>query len=409
MVVKIDYGELASSATALNKAAKYCGDYASRLRRKVPNELDNLTRGSSNYTSSASYFASAKIQSLEKQQQKCLDVSGKIDTFIKDAKSTDQRVAGIIKKEGNEFRKANGLSFGWSDGLMQVISRFAIDAVNKSSLTRWIDTLIRDRSDAFNAWLLDKKHWFACEGGKYKIMVWVKRFALVAAALAAFAAMVVAFPAILTAIASIASVGLVSSLGLIWSAFAATCTMITTCIALADATISLNQTERAMKLATTDPGWAARYADISSTTEYLRKTYFGSEWDKTSMKLAKWIDVVSIVCGIVTFANYAVNGYKFFTGKYRANAKGVKHFKVWDTDGKFSVKKMIKNWKHNLKTLDYAFTHDFQYTQWVGARKRNHATYATLEKMKKHWTYKTVKTFFDKLGDGVEWVDKYVV
>ena len=82
MVIEIDYSDLSSSSRSLDKAAKYCGEYASRLQRKVPDKLDNLTLGSSSYTSSASYFASAKIKSLESQQQKCLDVSGKIDSFI---------------------------------------------------------------------------------------------------------------------------------------------------------------------------------------------------------------------------------------------------------------------------------------------------------------------------------------
>ena len=407
MIVEIEYSELERASNSLRRASKYCGEYANRLQIKIPGQLNSLTKGSSSYTSSASYFASAKIKLLESQKQKFLDVSGKIDDFIEEARNTDQYVANILKREGNEFRKANGLTYGWADGLMQVISRFSIGVVNEFSFSRWIDTCLRDISDGFNAWKLDKKHAFACGGGKYKILVWVKGFALAAAALAVFAACVIAFPAIATLIAAIASGSV--TWGLAWAAFAATCTMITSCIALADATVGLICTSNAALIADTDPGWAARYADISSTTEYLRKTYFDSAWDKKSMNLAEGINWVSKICGIVTIANYAVNGYLFFTGKYRANAKGVKHFKVWDTKGKFSTEKMFKNWKHNLKTLDYAFTHDFQYTQWIGARKRNHPTFAALEKMKEHWTYKHVMHFFDKLGDCVEWLDKHVI
>lgn len=409
MIVEIEYSELMRASTSLRNASRYCGEYANRLQKKVPGQLNSLTKGSSSYTNSASYFATAKIKSLEGQKQKFLDVSVKIDDLIEDAKMTDLRVASIMKREGNEFRKTNGLTYGWADGLMQALARFAIGETNKDKLSRWISAGLRDISDAINGWILDRKHWFSCEGGKYKLQVWAKRAAWVAAALAVFAACVVAFPAISTLICAILGVGSTTlSWGLAWSTFSATCTAITACIALADATVDLFTTEQACILALTDPAWAARYADISSTTELLRKSYFGSERDKSSMKWAKVLDCLKITCLVVTYGNMVKNGYLFFTGKYRANARGIKHFKVWDENKQFSPEEMLKNWKHNLKTLDYAFTHDFQYTQWVGARKRNHPTFAALEKMKDHWTYKRVMFFFDKLGDSVEWLDKHV-
>lgn len=399
MVVKIDYGELASSSTALNKAAKYCGDYASKLRRKVPNELDNLTRGSSSYTSSASYFASAKIQSLEKQQQKCLDVSGKIDTFIKDAKSTDQRVAGIMKKEGNEFRKANGLSFGWADGLMQVITRFTIDQANKDDFSRWISSRLRDVSDAFNGWILDFKHWYACEGGKYVISAVFKAVGLIVAVLAAFAALVVAWPIIL---------GLIGGAALTWSAVVAISTAVVACIALADATVALINTIKAASIAKTDPGWAARYADITTASDQLCKTCYDSKWANILSNMGSVaIDVIGTIASIISVVNLAVNGYKFFTNSYRANANWKRYFKMWDSNGKFNLKITIKNWKKNWEGLNFAFNHDFQYTQWEGARKRNYDSYDYLEKMKASKVYKKVMDFFDKLKEGVKKFEKY--
>lgn len=392
MVVKIDYGELASSSTALNKAAKYCGDYASKLRRKVPNELDNLTRGSSSYTSSASYFASAKIQSLEKQQQKCLDVSGKIDTFIKDAKSTDQRVAGIMKKEGNEFRKANGLSFGWADGLMQAITRFAIDDASKNSISRWISAGLRDISDGFNALILDFKCWYACKGGKYVFSAIFKAVGVVVAALAAFAALVVLFPI---------SVG-----G--WALVVAICTAVSSCIALADATIALMSSIQAAQLTKTDPGWAARYSETNSISGFLKKTCFEEKWMNIASNYAAiGINAISAICMAVNIWNMGRNAKLFFRNEYRANANWKNEFKMWDSKGRFSFDKTIKNWKTNLKGLDHAFTHDYQYTQWIGARKRNYQFFNSLEKMKKSTYYKNTMKFFDKLKDGVKKFEKY--
>ena len=406
MVVKIDYGELESSSKALNKAAKYCGDYASRLRRKVPNELDNLTRGSSNYTSSASYFASAKIQSLEKQQQKCLDVSGKIDTFIKDAKSTDQRVAGIMKKEGNEFRKANGLSFGWADGLMQVITRFTIDQANKDDIRRWISSMLIDVSDAFNAYMLDFKYWYACKGGKYKIEVFFRRIGVIVATLAVIVAAVYLLPIVLAAL----GIGGVTSTVALFSlkGIVAICNLVTACIALSDAIYDRMYTIKAAKIAETDPGWAARYADISSTKEHLRKTYYGSDKDKFSMIWANIIEGVEIACIVVNVANMLDNAHHFFKGDYRANAVEWKRkFKIWDKDGNFSIDSTVKNWKENIKTLKFAFTHDYKSTQIAGARKRNYAIYREIEKMRDSEPYKVVMKLFDNLEDSIKKFEKY--
>lgn len=398
MIIEIDYGELSGSSKALSKASKYCGEYASRLQKKVPNKLDDLTKGSSSYTSSASYFASAKIKSLESQKQKLLDVSGKIDDFIEDAKATDQRVANIMKREGNEFRKANGLDYGWADGLMQAMSRFAIGAVNKSDFTRWIDTWLRDVSDGLNGWILDKKHWYACEGGKYQVAKIFKWVGFAVAVLAAFAALIVALPIVFGAsVVALAS----------WAGIVAVCTAVAACIALADATVALINAYAAADIAKTDPGWAARYAETNSMSDMLRKTCFDTKWGNIISNFAAGaIDVIGTVCSIISIANLAVNGYKFFTNSYRANANWKRYFKLWDSKGNFSLKVTLTNWKTNWKGLDFALHHDFQYTQLIGARKRNHGVYNFLEKMKDGKAYKNVMNFFDKLKEGIQKFEK---
>lgn len=394
MVLEIDYGELSSSSKALSKASKYCGEYASRLQEKIPNKLDDLTKGSSSYTSSASYFASAKIKSLESQKQKLLDLSGKVDDFIEEAKSTDQRVANFMKREGNEFRKANGLSYGWADGLMQALTRFSIGEANKNELSRWISARLRDVSDAFNGWVLDIKHWYACEGGKYQVAKIFKWVGFGVAVLAAFAALIVALPVIFgTSVVALAS----------WAGIVAVCTAVAACIALADATVALINTYIAADMAKTDPGWAARYTETNSVSDMLRKTCFDSKWGNIISNFAAGaIDVIGTVCSIVSIANLAVNGYKFFTNSYRANANWKRYFKLWDSNGNFSLDVTLKNWKTNWKGLDFALHHDFQYTQLQGARKRNYTSYSFLEKMKDSKAYKNVMNFFDKLKEGVQ-------
>lgn len=406
MVIEIDYGELSESSKALSKASKYCGEYASRLQKKVPNKLDDLTKGSSSYTSSASYFASAKIKSLESQKQKLLDVSGKIDDFIEDAKATDQRVANIMKREGNEFRKANGLDYGWADGLLQAMSRFSIGAVNKFDFTRWIDTWLRNVSDGFNAYMLDFKHWYACKGGKYVIEAFFKTLVVIAATLAVIIAAVYLLPIVLAALGIggvTSTVALFSLKGLV-----AICNLVTASIALSDAIYDRMYTIKAATIAETDPGWAMRYADISSTTDHLRKTYYGTKDDKRSMVWANIIDGVEIACLAVNIWNMLDNAHHFFKGDYRANArKWTEKFKIWDNNGNFSLEKTLKNWKENINTLKFAFTHDYKSTQIAGARKRNYAIYREIEEMRNSQSYKNVMKFFDKLQEGIKKFEKY--
>lgn len=195
IIIEIEYSELACASRTLSKASSYCREYASSLQKKVPDKLNTLTRGSSTYTSSASYFVSAKIKSLESQQQKFLDVSGKINDFIEEAKNTDQRVANLMKREGNIFRKANGLSYGWIDGLMQALTRLAIGESNEEELSRWISACLRNVSEEFSGWMLDFKHWYTCKSRKYEIST---VFEVVGLIVPALAALVTTLPPVVT-------------------------------------------------------------------------------------------------------------------------------------------------------------------------------------------------------------------
>ena len=165
MIVEIEYSELERASNSLRHASKYCGEYANRLQKKIPGQLNSLTKGSSSYTYSASYFAYSKIKLLENQRQQFLTISGKIDDFIEVARNTDQRVANIMKREANEFRKANGLSYGWVDGLIQALTRFDIVKSNEDEFSRWIMSHLHNASETFDGWVLNLKHWYACKDG----------------------------------------------------------------------------------------------------------------------------------------------------------------------------------------------------------------------------------------------------
>ena len=399
MIIEVDYGELRSASRDLNKAAKYCGKYADQLRRKVNGGLDSLTLGHSNYTSSASYFSSAKIKALETQQVELEAAAARVERFEENARETDKKVESMMKKDGLAFRKANGMHSGWKDGLEYVKARFAIGALNSTSAGRWLDAQLRDVSETLMAYYLKAKHWYACEGGKYILGTVVKVVLVVAAVLAAFSALVTLLPVLLYAIspALAAAFGVTSAGALLSSSgIYALCTAITACISLADAMVDLNYTIKAASVAKTDPAWAARYADIDSASEALRKNCYSS---KTANILSGWaafgLDVTSLLCGVATFATRLYNGYTFFTKKYRKKANWKRHFKMWDSDGNFSLEKLVKNWEKNKAGLEYAFKHDFTYTQWVGARKRNHPTFAALERMKKSKSYKIGQKIFE--------------
>lgn len=401
--VVIDYGVLRDAAKDLEKAAGKCDKYANQLQKKVPNKLGNLTKGSSTYTSNASYFASAKIQKLDAANNTCATLSTKITTFVTKAQETDRKVANYIKTEGNDFRKANGLSYGWFDGFAEAIARFGAMISDASDFSRWITDKLRGISDAINAGWLKAKHWLWCDGGKYVIKAILSAVAVVFAVVAAIAACVVGWPALLAILAGT----------LTWANIVAVCAMITAVIAVVDFFVSACTNTVAALKHKTDPGWASRYSSMDSLSTWLYKTNFDNKFFNI---ISNWtsvgLDVISTICAVVTIVDGIRNVYRFFKNIGRKNANWKYHFKMWDKNGKFSFEIFKNHFSHNVKAFYNSFKNNRELNQMQGVAKRKYKWYNKFSKFTKGTTFKNIKTgynntkaFINNLVNGVTFKD----
>lgn len=400
MSVQIDYSCLKSATKDLKKAGEKSDQYAERLQNKVIDKLDNLTKGSSRNTSNASYFASAKVKALNVTSTNCTTLSKKIDSFVTKAKETDRNVANYIKTEGNAFRKANGLSYGWFDGFAEAIARFGAILSGINDFTRWITDKLRGISDAINAIWLRAKHWIWCDGGKYVLKVVLA----VAAIVFAVVAVIVAWPVFVAALVGTATV---------WTFIVATCTLVTAVIALGDSVVSLFTNIQAFRAHKEDPGWAARYSSMNSMSSWLYKTNFDNKYlniitNVTSVAL----DVISTLCAVVTIADGIMNICKFFSNAYRANANWKNSFKMWTKDGKFSFDAFKKNFSYNVKAFYDSFGNNHSINQMKGVAKRKYDWYKKFSEFTKGTDFRNIKkaygytkTFINNLVNRVSFKD----
>lgn len=367
MVCEVTYSNFSKAAKDVSKAAVECREYANELEKRVSKKISNIKLGQSGNTSQASYFISQKKQSLNNLATRYESFSKKIEQTSQYAEETDKKIAKYIKTEGKAFRKGHGMSSGFFDGFMEVLTRFANGVLDSTALGRWIKKELVSFRDLVNRMKENFKYWFFCNGGKY----WLKVGAAVAGLIIAAVALIAAWPVAVAAIAA----------GLTLSTVAAVATLIMAAIGVADAIVSLCQNWKAAHTSQNDPGWAERYSSITTLSDFLHKTYFNSRiGNKLSEIGAFVIDVTTVCCAVITVVNTVKSIKAFFTNSYRKNANWKRHFDTKTTKyGKFSLERTWESFKTNSKGLDYAFK-DKALIQKQGALKRTSKFYNSLSK-----------------------------
>lgn len=170
MVCEVTYSYFSKAAKDASKVASECREYADELEKKVSKKISNIKLGQTGSTSQASYFISQKKQSLNNLATKYEAFSKKIEQASQYAEQTDKKVAAYIKTEGKSFRKAHGMSSGFFDGFIEVLTRFTNGVLDSTALGRWIKKGLVSFRDAIHRFKENFKYWFFCDGGKY----WVK-------------------------------------------------------------------------------------------------------------------------------------------------------------------------------------------------------------------------------------------
>lgn len=356
-VIALDYSAMGDISRSARKAGDYCGDYAKEIDRKVTQKLNNLRLGSNGNTSNANYFAKQKIHRLEEQKKTYYHFADTVDSARAYAQDKDQRVSSYIKNESREFRQKHDMKVS---RLEEFFAWATTTLLNETAFGRWLNQAMKDVGN----WVDDKKRkfkqWYELDGGKYVVKM---VFALIGTVIAAITLVFVAGPALIASIGAVIAAWGTAALtaGMVWTAITASIGFVAAVIAVFDGVTKMCGNAAAAISQDDDPGWARRYGEYSSFSEYLRKNNFHNSFlNKLSFIAANSIDTVTVIASVVNIADMGRQGFKFHQ---QVKDKGVHHFfrkmRFKGKNGKMTwgtFKYGMKAFKENVKTFKTGIT-----------------------------------------------------
>lgn len=347
--VTIDYGYMDATESAARRAASACESYATRIASRVTKKIDQLQCGSTGNTSSSSYFAQQKIRKLNAKHDRYITFADKVRDVKDYAREKDKSVSSYIKTESNEFRKEHGMEV---NKVVEWFTWLTTTIINETSFGRWVSQLFKDAK----AWIGDKardfKRWFHLDGGKYIIKTVL---AVVGTVIAVVFLVAVAWPAVVGAFAALATASGAALLGAIWTAITAVAGLVTAAMTVCNNITKAYGNAQAYLNNEEDPGWAKRYGEYDSVSDYLRKTKFSAGWmNEWSYKISNAYDTIEVVTALIGIADLFRSGYKF---SLRVKEQGIHHVfdkisfrnkagKVTKTSFKFGMSRVQKNWNY---------------------------------------------------------------
>ena len=350
--VTIDYGYMDAAESAARRAASACDSYATRIQSRVTKKIDQLQCGSTGNTSSSSYFAQQKIRNLNAKHDRYITFADKVRDVRDYAREKDKSVSSYIKTESNEFRKEHGMEV---NKVVEWFTWLTTTIINETSFGRWVSQLFKDAK----AWIGDKvrdfKRWYELDGGKYIIKTVL---AVVGTVIAVVLLVVVAWPAVVAAFGAIASAvatGAAITGAMLWTAITATAGFVTAITTVLNNVTKVYGNAQAYMNNDEDPGWAKRYGEYDSLSDYFRKTMFSEGWmNELSYKIANSYDAVEIGASLINIADLVHSGTNFAK---QIKDKGVHHIfdkvhfrykngKMSWNSFKYGMKHMVNNWKY---------------------------------------------------------------
>ena len=345
--ISIDYGYMESAESAARKAASGCEVYINEIERKVTKKIDALQYGTTSNTSSSNYFAKQKIKQLRAKCDRYIDFADKVKASKDYAKEKDREISSYIKNESNEFRKSHDMEVNkvveWFPWLTTTI-------INETSFGRWVSQLFKDAKAWIGDRVRDFKRWYELDGGKYIIKTIL---AVVGTVIAVALLILVAFPAVAAAVGALLSGAAITG-GMIFTAVTSIAGVVTSIMSIADNFVKIGGNVAAFLNNKDDPGWAKRYSEYGSVSDFLRKNMFPEGWmNEWSYSFANGYDFVQISASLLNFADMARSGLNFAK---TIKDKGVYHIfdkvnfryksgKMSWNSFKYGMKHAINNWK----------------------------------------------------------------
>lgn len=244
--ILIKYNELTESANNATGAALRLDDYADCIPNVITNQLSNLSGDDSNgYVGSAIELANQKADSLREKAQEYRSYSGRIETFVENAKDADQRVSQKMDSLAHE----NLGDSPW-DQICYYLNKLYNDTIGSTELGAFIDNCISGVTDWCEKWTRKAFDWFVHGNGQYVLNIAIS----VLGTAAAIAGAVILFPVSGVFAAVVAGLAIYSA-----------------GVSVINSVLTIADNCKAISLNDTDPGLARYYGKTSNISDFANK------------------------------------------------------------------------------------------------------------------------------------------
>lgn len=299
--IKVYLDNLEQLIENLQNAAHNTDVYANNLRNDNINTLRNIEGGCTEHITDAIDSINAKADSMNGTN---LSTSNLVDrmgafrtsliTFKNNVESVDSSVKNQLVTYGNNYRSENNIQTTWWEDLKYSFLDGIHSIMNDKGLGRVVSELCRNVKDWFTDRWEDIKEWYAFDGGEFICNIALAGLAIVASVFT-----------ILTA-----GVGFLAVVAIVASA-----------CAIVDAVAKIFANVGALVNNNSDPAWARKIGKATSLST-LGDTLVGHDADsgwgkagKVFQVLGSINDVVSTICAVIQFTDFATKSIDKFTGK----------------------------------------------------------------------------------------------
>lgn len=329
-VIELNYKDIEDAGKKAKKTAKECGDYGKKISRNILSGLGaNLTLGSSTHTNTAILFAGKKIEELSSREESFEKYAAKLDEVVNNpvngAKIVDKRVKNMIERKYQVYKDINGIKV---NPIYEGLCNLFVNTYNSNDFLKALkETMQFDLSVWDRKWD-DMKYWYRCQGGKELVKV----ICCVVIAAVAVVAAVVAWPALMAAIAA----------GGIWGIIVAGAGLVGAIFAALDAIVDALYEGRAYwNMKNNRPADARWDSNTDNMTDWLNRVVSDNQMvNRFTTKMAVTVSVVELGCALINVVDMGVNGIRFAGGIKKAYQHG-----GWKTVWKNVNKKTLVNFR----------------------------------------------------------------
>ncbi|MGN0317019.1 MAG: hypothetical protein ACI4E1_03685 [Lachnospira sp.] len=323
----ISYGSLKEASSEASQVAKKLDKYANNLDSQIYKQLNCYSGSYTTNISQAKSNVNSKISDLRSRSTAYSTYSQDLLDLKEQCVSTDKAVKSNVSKLTSSFKSANGIR---DSKVQNSINYFLTSIGNSTYAGRWLGNKKDEFGSAKDYIKQSLEDWWDYEGGAELVKGVLVGILEVAIAVVSVGAAVFAF-----------------------MAGGALLVLIAACVAGAIALVNgvVNIANEVSAYKTThngDPATGSRRGDVNTLQDYLRSSFiYGSdgesyEYDPTKYAWATGIDIVNVVCTVVTVVDSA--------------GKLIKNCYQWATTTKVQM--------GNFKSLGLLFSKEGQAAFW---------------------------------------------